>query len=84
MLSLPYLTWGRGGEGGYPPELNNSKFLCWISIKFCVIVGPHKTNLNVYFWRHWIKDDITVMSQRIRVTMLGCQLRNPSELKGEL
>ena len=52
---------GRGGEGGgrNPPELNNSKFLRWISIKFCVVVGPH-----LYFWRDWMKDDVTVTSQK--------------------
>ena len=31
-------------------ELNNSRFLCWIPMKFYMVVGPHKTNLNVYFW----------------------------------
>ena len=34
-----------------------------------MVVGPHKTNLNVYFWRDWMKEDVTVMSQRIRVTI---------------
>ena len=39
-----------------------------------MVVGPHKANLNVYFWHDWMKDDVTVTSQRIQVTMLGCQL----------
>ena len=68
------------GEGGNPPEFNNSRFLHWISIKFCMVVGPHETNLNVYFRHDWMKYDVTVTSQRIWVTMLGCQLRNLSEL----
>ena len=41
-----------------------------------VVNGPHKTNLNVYFWHDWMKDEVTVTSQRIRVIMLGCQVGN--------
>ena len=41
-------------------ELNSSRFLCWISVKFCLVVGTHK--INVYFWHDWMKDDVTVMS----------------------
>ena len=41
-------------------------------------VDPHKTNFNVHFWGDCMKDDVTVTSQRIRGTMLGCKLRNLS------
>ena len=42
-----------------PLQLNNSIFLCWISMKFCLVVVPHKINLNFYFWHDWLKDDVT-------------------------
>ena len=38
--------------------------------------GGVYTNLTVYFWHNWMKDNVTGTSQRIRVTMLGFQLRN--------
>ena len=45
--------------GRKPPDLNNSNFLPWTSIKFCMVVGAHKTNSNVCFWRNWMKNDVT-------------------------
>ena len=50
--SIPLSNLAGGGGGGDPPELNNYRFLHWISIKFCMVVGPHETNFNVYFWHH--------------------------------
>ena len=51
--SIPHLTWGDS------PELNNSRFLHWISVKFCMVVLPHKANLN--FWHDWVKITVTMM-----------------------
>ena len=80
-MPYPYLTGGGGGGGGRnPSELNNSRFTHWILIKFRIVVGPHKTNLTVYFCQNWMKDDVTVTLQGIRVGMLGCQLQSLSEL----
>ena len=50
------------------------------AMKFCKVVGPHKTNLNAYIWHDWLKDDVTVMSQKIQFTRLGCQLLKMPDL----
>ena len=42
--SIPLSNLGWGGWN--LPELNNSRFPQWILINFCMVVGPHKTNLN--------------------------------------
>ena len=52
------------GGGWNLPELNNSRFLYQTCMKFCMIVGPHKTNLNVYFWHDGMINDFTLMSQK--------------------
>ena len=44
--SIPLSNLGGGG-GANPPENNNCRFLNWISIKFYMVVVPHKTNLNI-------------------------------------
>ena len=66
--------------GGNLSDLNNSRSLTWISMKFCVVVAPQKANLNFYFWQDWLKNDVTMTSEKIQVTTLGCQLRNLPEL----
>ena len=59
---------GDSVPGGNPPELNNnSRFLHWILMTFCMVVAPHKTNVNFYFWHDWMKDYVTVTSQKFEL-----------------
>ena len=49
------------GGGPNLHELNNSRFLHCISMKFCM---AQRINLNVYFWHNWMKDEIAVKLQK--------------------
>ena len=77
MLTL----FNLGGGGRNLTELNNSKLLCQISMKFCMVVGPHERILCFHFSQDWMKDDITVTSQQVRVTTLRYQLIKMQDLR---